>query len=503
MNRKSKKMKRINYIVSLLSFSLVLASCHRDELTPTSQTTVDQTTAFTTLGRIQNQVNGLYGALKNGSLYGGRVQVSGDVKADNFINKTNNLITEQDVWVGNPTNSATAIVNIWQNAYLSINNANLFIDGMNATGTKVAGTTLSAQYIGEAKLVRALSYMALMQFYAQPYAAGGQNKGVPLRLKGISTAGYSTLARAPEDSVYGQILQDLNDAEAALPVSYPDANGLKAVYYNTTRATKGTAIALKTRVYLMMQRYTDVITEANKIVTPTAPFTTPSGFGLTYQLLADPKTAFASPYTNAENILSLPMSAGTGDAPGTQNSLASYFSPTSKTATGGVGTGEFSLNPNGVIADANWKTTDKRRTFIISSISGSDKWLNKYTAPSPYTDFPTVIRYAEVLLNLAEARARSVGGVDAQAIALLNAVRQRSDNTTTFAPADNTTLIANIMQERNIEFLGEGIRNLDLVRLQLPIPAKGSAPQKNPGDAGYIWPISAPELSLNSACTDN
>jgi hypothetical protein len=251
-------------------------------------------------------VNGLYGALKSGSLYGGRYQVSGDVKADNFINETNNLITEQDVWVGNPTNSATAIVNMWSAAYLSINNANLFIDGMNSTGMKVTGPTVGAQYIGEAKVVRALSYMALMQFYAQPYIAGGTNKGVPLRVTGIAGPGFSTLARATEDSVYGLIIQDLNDAEAALPASQG------STYNNTVRATKGTAIALKTRVYLTMQRYADVITEANKIVTASAPFTSPGSFGQNYALLADYTKAFASPYTTAENILSLPMTAGTG-----------------------------------------------------------------------------------------------------------------------------------------------------------------------------------------------
>jgi len=495
-------MKRIKYIASLLSVSLVLASCHRDELTPQSQFQVANTTAFATLGRIQSQVNGLYGALKSGSLYGGRVQVSGDVKADNFFNETNNLITESDVWAGNATNSATAILNIWTSAYLAINNANLFIDGMNATGTTTAGAALGANYIGEAKLVRALSYMVLVQFYAQPLAAGATNKGVPLRLVGIFAPGSSALARSPVDSVYLQIIKDLNDAEASLPVSYPDANGLKAVYYNSTRATKGTAIALKTRVYLLMQRYNDVITEANKIVTASAPFTSPSSFGLTFSLLADPKAAFSAPYTTTENILSLPMSTGTGDAPGTQNSLASYFSPSKSVATGGVGTGEFSLNPAGVIADPNWKAADKRRGFVLNSLTGSKKWLNKYTAPSPYTDFPPVIRYAEVLLNLAEARARTAGN-DAQAIALLNAIRQRSDATTTFAPASAAELIADIMQERNIELLGEGIRNSDLTRLLLPIPAKGSAPQKNPGDGNYIWPISATELSLNTLCTDN
>jgi hypothetical protein len=491
-------MKRNKYIISLLSLSLILASCHRDELNPQDQTKVANTTAFATLGRIQAQVNGLYAALKNGSLYGGRFQVSGDVKADNFINETSNLITEQDVWLGNPTNSATAIVNVWQAGYLSINNANLFIDGMNAGGAKIAGTTLTPQYIAEAKLVRALSYLALMEFYAQPYASGGQNKGIPLRLKGINAPGSSAQARAPEDSVYGQIIQDLNDAEAALPVSYGSAGNL----LNVTRATKGTAIAIKTRVYLIMQRYADVITEANKLVTATAPFTSPSGFGFTYSLPSDPKLAFTS-YNTSENIMSLPMSTGTGDAPGTQNSLASYFSPLKAIATGGVGTGEFSLNAAGVIADPNWKSTDKRRAFVIPSLTGTKKWLNKYATVSPFTDYPPVIRYAEVLLNLAEARARSVGGLDAQAIALLNAVRTRSDATTTFTPASNDELIADIMQERNIEFLGEGIRNWDLTRLLLPIPAKGSAPSKSPGDAGYIWPISATELSLNPLCTDN
>ena len=111
-------MKRFKYIFSLLSISLILGSCHRDELNPQSQFQVANTTAFATLGRIQSQVNGLYGALKSGSLYGGRYQVAGDVKADNFINETNNLITDQDVWTGNPTNSATAVTTLWAQAYL-------------------------------------------------------------------------------------------------------------------------------------------------------------------------------------------------------------------------------------------------------------------------------------------------------------------------------------------------------------------------------------------------
>jgi hypothetical protein len=41
------------------------------------------------------------------------------------------------------------------------------------------------------------------------------------------------------------------------------------------------------------------------------------------------------------------------------------------------------------------------------------------------------------------------------------------------------------------------------MRLLQTIPAKGSAPSKSPSEQGYIWPISADELSLNSLMTDN
>jgi hypothetical protein len=412
------------------------------------------------------------------------------------MNETNNLITDQDVWVGNPTNSATAVTGLWSAAYLCINNCNVFIDGMNATGTKVVGTALGNNYIAEARLIRALSYYSLLQFYAQPYANNnGANKGVPLRLKGIVAPGSSSLARSSVDSVYQQIIADLDFAEANLPSNQGSA------YNNTTRAHVNTAIALKTRVYLTMSKWDKVIAEANKIVTATAPFTSPSG--VTFALQADIVKAFTAPYTTSENIFSLPMSATSGDNPGTQNQLGFYFSPSKSAVSGGTGNGEFSLNANGVIADPTWKSTDRRRSFVVTSTSGGKKWLNKYPAPSPYTDYPPVMRYSEVLLNLAEARVRSTNTVDAQAVALLNAVRQRSDATTTFAPASVSELLADILEERNIEFLGEGLRNGDLVRLQLPIPAKGSAPKKNPGDQGYIWPISSTELSLNPLCTDN
>lgn len=471
--------------------TISFASCNRDLLNPVPQTFIADVSAFSTPSRIQSQLLSLYSALKGGGFYGGRYVIDGDIRGEDFINETSNLVTSSDVWNLNPTNSATAVVGLWAQAYYTINCCNVFLDGMATGGSTVISANLAANYIAEAKLIRAISYYSLLQFYARPYADGNGGKlGVPLRLTGIKGTGSTNLARSSVADVYTQILKDLNDAEAGLPLSYSSA------YNNTTRAHRNTAVALKSRVYLTMQQYANVITEANKIVSASAPFTAPSG--VAHALQANIANVFVTPYTTTESILSMPMTSTSGDNPGTQNQLGYYYSKV-------TGNGEFSLNPSGIIADAGWTAGDKRRTFI--SVTAGKTWLNlKYPAPSPYTDYVPVIRYAEVLLNLAEAKVRTTNTIDAQAVALLNAVRNRSDATTTFTAGSFATpadLINAILKERRIEFLGEGLRNNDLMRLLQTIPAKGGAQSKSPTDVGYIWPISATELSLNTLCVDN
>lgn len=491
---------RNRYIILIgLACSSLLGACHRDLLNPTPQTSISDASAFSTPSRISNQVLSLYGALKNGNFYGGRYVVYGDIRGEDFINLTSNLITNSDVWNLNPTNSATGVIGLWAYAYSTINGCNVFIDGMStAGGTAVVGTALSNNYLGEARFIRALSYYSLLQLYARPYADGNGSKlGVPLRLTAIKSAGSSDLVRSSVADVYKQILADLDFAEANLPSNY--GTGSTAAYNNATRAHKNTAIALKTRVYLSMQNYPSVITEANKIVPATAPFS--AATGVPNALQADITAVFKAPYTTTESLLSLPMTTTSGDNPGTQNQLGYYYYTQGSTP----GTAEFSLNKDGIIANTGWTAVDKRRSFIYT-VSATKQLLSKYPTPSPYTDYPQVMRYSEVLLNLAEARARNTNSVDAQAVALLNAVRNRSDATTTFTTANFpavASLITAILTERRIEFLGEGLRNNDLMRLLQTIPAKGSAPSKAPTDAGYIWPISASELSLNHLCVDN
>lgn len=489
--------KYFKYIIGLSLGVVSFSSCRREFLSPVPQTSITDATAFDTPGRIANQVTSLYAGLKNGNFYGGRYQVYGDIRGEDFLNETSNLVTGFDVWGQNVLGtSQNSVKNLWSQAYSTINLCNLFIDGMAAKGTSVVGTALANNYLGEAKLIRALSYYSLLQYYARPFADGnGDKPGLPLRLTGIKGSGFSDLPRSSVAEIYTQVLDDLNYAEANLPADY---SGTSQSTLRTTRAHKNTAIALKTRVYLSMQQYSNVITEANKLVPQSAaPFKATTG--VPDSLQPSISNVFIN-YNTTESIFSLPMTNTAGDNPGTQNQLGYYFVQNGSS----LGSAEYRLNPSGIIADPGWGAADERKTALVYTNSTSGKlFVAKYKTGSPYTDWAPVIRYSEVMLNLAEALARTNSGVDAKALALVNAVRQRSDPSAAIAPADQQGLIDAIMLERRIEFLGEGLRNNDLMRLLETIPAKGSAPSKAPSEQGYIWPISSDELSLNHLMTDN
>jgi starch-binding outer membrane protein, SusD/RagB family len=484
-------------------------SCQKELLSPVSQTQVADAAGqpFSTAGRIQSQVLALYGSgLRTGfsGFYSGRFQVYNDVKAENWLNSTGNQITAANTWAQNVTTTSDEVQNVWQQAYYAINSANLFIEGMAAYGNATLNNpALASNYVGEAKFVRALSYYSLLQMYARPYADGnGARPGVPLRLTGNAAFGIFDMPRSTVAQVYDQILKDLNEAETQVPLNYGTAANTAN---NVVRAHRNAVIALKVRVLLTMGRYADVITEANKIVgaTVSGGVTTYSASagtapgGINHALQANIVNVFRPPYTTTESIFSIPFVEGT-ENPGTQNQLAIYFYQNGGTP----GIAEFYLNPAGVLGDANWKATDTRRTgLLFTNASNGRVFITKYNRASPYPDWAPVLRYSEVLLSLAEAIARTQG-VTAQAVSLLNAVRGRSDASTVYTVASfaNGTELANaIIQERNIEFLGEGLRNIDLMRTLSTIPAKGtSVPAVPPSDARYIWPLSGQELLYNA-----
>src|SRR5687768_18214826 len=118
-NLKRRTMKRnIKYILIVFVVAGILSSCKRDLLNPVPESTVPENNAFDRPSRIVNQVNSLYSALKSGAFYGGRYIVYGDIRGEEFLLEDPNLVTNADVWLLNPTNSANAVVGLWAQAYL-------------------------------------------------------------------------------------------------------------------------------------------------------------------------------------------------------------------------------------------------------------------------------------------------------------------------------------------------------------------------------------------------
>ncbi|HEV7381114.1 MAG TPA: RagB/SusD family nutrient uptake outer membrane protein, partial [Dyadobacter sp.] len=284
--------------------------------------------------------------------------------------------------------------------------------------------------------------------------------------------------RSTVAQIYDQILKDLNEAEAGLPDTYATP------LLRTTRAHKNTAIALKTRVLLAKGDYAGVITEGNKIVSATAPFKSPNR--VAHELQADVVSVFRTPYTSNESILSFPM-ADT-NAPGTQNQLGFYFN---------FGNLEYVMNTtgSGIYANTNWSATDDRRAKLTALNATLGRHSVKFSGVSPFVDYVPNIRYAEVLLNVAEAEAESGSLVRAQA--LLEAVRLRSDATYKFGTLDKAGLISAILLERRIELLAEGFRTNDVLRRGQPINSFGAGALIQPTDDRYIYGIPLTEQQTN------
>ena len=335
--------------------------------------------------------------------------------------------------------------------------------------------------------------------YARPYNQAPGSPGLILRLTAMKDTTENGKARSTVAQTYAQILSDLNTAKSLLPTTAPASTVVRV-----TRLNRNSVIALLTKVHLHKNDWAAVKSEGDLLVLQTSrPFSGPWGVTLATAptaLHTAFESVFRSPYTSAESMFSIPMTDT--ELPGTQNQLGHYFSGVT-----GVGNMEYSININ----SPNWKNTeiladDARRKLIVNRTAApAGLYVNKYTT-FPHTDYAPVIRYAEVLLNLAEAEARLVWP-NARAVELLNAVYLRSAPAGTAAyTTDNFSsandFVARVIRERNMEFMGEGVRNMDIMRQVIPIP-KGGGGTVPVNIADYVWPIPVNELSSNKLVIQN
>jgi hypothetical protein len=130
-------------------------------------------------------------------------------------------------------------------------------------------------------------------------------------------------------------------------------------------------------------------------------------------------------------------------------------------------------------------------------------------ATHPDTDFP-MFRLGDAYLIYAEAHLRGGGGDRPQALAYVNALRQRAYGNTSGDISDPELTLQFILDERGRELLWEAHRRTDLIRYGLFTGGayvwqwKGGAPAGTATETFRdLYPLPASELVANPNLTQN
>ncbi len=146
----------------------------------------------------------------------------------------------------------------WNLLYKHINAANIVLTQIDVQSEATAKDREAKERIkGEAYFLRSAYYFLLTNLYAEPYnpATADKTKGIPLKL--TDYVEDREFDRPSLTAVYGQILQDLEQAEKLLL----NKDG-SSVY----RANITAVYLLKSRIYLYMQDYTSAALYAQKVL---------------------------------------------------------------------------------------------------------------------------------------------------------------------------------------------------------------------------------------------
>lgn len=472
------KLKKI--LITVAVILTVTISCKKEELDLINPNVIVPETFFQNSGELQSAVNGVYSFLQANGLYGrigfflfdnlsqenlGTDALQGGLKA--FMDYT------YDPSLGE-------FFTYWQAAYRGIAGANFVLESaeQGLISENIPQEEVN-QRLGEVRFLRALYYFNLTNLWGD----------VPLALS--TTSASEGLPKSSQEEIYTAILEDLTFAVANLPEKGSTPTG---------RATKGAALALKGKVHLFLEQWVEAKTSFELIT------------GYTIEGVAPRDNGNVAGEFNSESIfeVNFDQEIGGDQWNNTGNGIR-------ETTFRGI---EYSpLNFANIIVRpsllAMYEEDDPRYEAYFYSAGdafggstypeGSELPVDgpvKFGDPLPDGNLPLVftlaspawrkyqnldtrlsdgfeysginfrvIRYADVLLMLAEAE-NELGNQDA-AIALLNRVRDRVDmpnygtaemDSRGYPVGSQAEVFDAIVHERAIELAGEQVRYFDLKR---------------------------------------
>jgi hypothetical protein len=474
-------------------------------------------------------------------------------------NAANRDLTSDQMW-GDPAGGYVDA--IWNNMYVGISRCNFLLDHMDQARKSVDEATI--QNIGaQTRFLRAYYYSLLTAFFGDvPYIT------TTLDLSEANDA------RNDKAAIVDSIIAELDDASRYLTeTNHPTSMTI----------TKGAAWALESRVALYNQKWQAAIEAAKKVMAME---------GSQYEL--DPhyedlcklagntsKEMIWSVHWNYSDITNIaPVSFKSRNAQGYNNRMPTESLVDSYQCIDGLTIDQSPLYdpkkpfdnrdprlnwtiavPGSVYCGYEYQTNKDSLTCWNYNVSPAVRISNQ-DAINPYASFSgfawrkyvdstefgegnksaistVLIRYAEVLLNYAEAKIES-DQIDASVYEAINKVRRRARMPEIPAGKSQAELRSIVRMERKVEFAGEGLRYFDILRWRIaeqvlngpcygriPTGLLSSAPKIDANGTpdyssvsnhaqmrviqvrnfdkakNYVWPIPAIELQTNKNLVQN
>ncbi len=459
-------------IYKLLIGALILGtvtSCKGDWLDVSPSDGLPTETAITNLTDAGNALMGVYDAIQGNSTYpsyyGARMIYYGDVRSDDMQSVTSTKRTAPCYLMTYSANSGAPLM--WEMPYRVIRRANSLIKAIDEGKVQDATQHQLDSLKGQALTARALAHFDLTRVYSQPYyVTNGSGMGIPIVLEPLeynATPGRNTL-----EEVYTQVIADLKSAIE-----------LSSIHKKTGYFNQWSAKALLARVYLYKADYTNAYTTAVDLInsSPYKLWTNEDYAGAwakagTAEVLFEIVNASNDDWVDRESIGYLYNEKGYDDAIMTKSFVdmvqANYQ-------------GDVRLN----VMSAGSKSTNAWGTNKV--------YINKYPGREGTNDIRinnlSILRLSETYLIAAEAAVK-LGNTTAAAQYLNAIVKRGNPEAAEVQPAQAT--LDRILQERRIEFVGEGHRYFDLLR-------NGKNVVRYTSDANIGWhlPLSAESRSFD------
>jgi hypothetical protein len=502
MKRNIKKL-----IIATILVTAVVVACNK-KLNQLDQNNPTTESYFKTAQELQNGVNAVYSSMRSGNLVGREWFFTHDMRGSETAPGGAQLEAPRAELLKQPAPSPSnsVMTSVWNGAYQMINRANLVI----AKGPGVTDDgALRDVTVGEAKFLRAWAYFELVSQWGD----------VPLYTDPPANI-TSYKAKSPAADIYTLIISDLTDAAAKLPATAAQQG----------RATKGAAYALLGKVQLQNGNYPAAKTAllqvygkytltpnfldnfdgdvklGSKAIADGHEFNSESIFEVVFVDKGDDNFNWGYTGEGTTQPVSIMRSQEYGIVWGNvvpSDQILNEYEPTDprykftfyevgdKILTFNGTVAGTALTDNGMnVAASTRNGVTKKRVFRKYSVLD---WTDDGFHPDGINQ--RVIRYADVLLMLAECEADA--GTPSQAASYINEVRARpSVNMPPVALANKNQAIAAVIHERAVEMAGEECNNIDILRWRKKGYYPSIRPDPKPGQVEF-FPIPASETSSN------